>query len=141
MITDFYTVEDGKAVHYIRSGECNQCGECCGIKYQITYSINTSFGDTSADAEEDFREDDWSSWEGFTLFWAQGLWWYFKVTNVVPRETPSPCPYQDPETKLCKLWNDVDRFPAICRYWPFRESDLDQFPSCGFKFTRVVEEG
>jgi len=141
MPTDFYTIEGGKAVHYRRTGECNRCGECCGIKHTITYEINASFGASSVDddPERDWKEDDWSSWEGYTLIWAQRLWWYFKVTCVTEKEDPTPCKAQDQETKLCTVWNDIDEFPAICRYWPFRKSDLEKFPNCGYKFEEVAD--
>jgi len=138
MPVDFYTVESGKLVHYIRTGHCNRCGECCGIKNTIIYSINTNFGDTSVDdaQDRDLPSEDWSEWEGYSIFRAQGLWWYFKVTDVVENETPQLCSMQDPETKLCSLWDNPDDFPAICRYWPFKQSDLDPFPNCGFEFIK-----
>ncbi len=141
MPIDFYTVENGKLIHYIRTGDCNRCGECCGIKNTITYSINTSFRDTSVDnaADRDLSSEDWSEWEGFSIFLAQGLWWYFKVIDVVENETPHLCASQDGETKLCKHWNEPEEFPAICRYWPFKQSDLEPFPNCGFEFIRQDE--
>lgn len=139
MPVDFYTVENGELVHYIRTGDCNRCGECCGIKNTIAYSINTSFGETSVDDDQDrdVQSEDWSEWEGYTIFWAQRLWWYFKITKVV--DTPNQCGAQEPETKLCQMWDMPDEFPAICRYWPFRQSDLAQFQNCGFEFTRQDE--
>ena len=141
---DFYTIENGKAVHYERTGECNKCGECCGIKNTITYNLEVRFGKAEAadptTLVTDWKEDDWSSWEGYTLLWAQGLWWYFKVLGVSQKEDPKSCGEQDPATMLCNCWNVVDEFPAICRYWPFRQSDLDEFPNCVFKFKEVTNE-
>lgn len=137
---DFYTIENGKAVHYVRTGECNRCGDCCGIKNTITYNVEVHFGESAPDETKDWKEEDWSAWEGYTLFYAQKLWWYFKVTEVSQKEDPQPCGQQDQDTQLCEQWDDVDKFPAICRYWPFRQSDLEQFPNCGYTFTKEKKD-
>lgn len=137
---DFYTIENGKAVHYERTGECNKCGECCGIKNTISYNVEVRFGRSEEDKTEDWKEDDWSAWEGYTLLWAQGLWWYFKVESVYQKEEPQPCGSQDSDTMLCNCWDDVDEFSAICRYWPFRQSDLDEFSNCGYTFKEIIDE-
>ncbi len=142
MPVDFHTVENGKLVHYIRTGDCNRCGECCGIKNTITYQIEVNFGQsgTTAPITEDGKDDDWSELEGYTLFWTQHLWWYFKVVDVTVEDDQLPCSEQDQDTKLCNCWNSLDEFPAICRYWPFRKSDLEPFPNCGFEFIRQDED-
>jgi hypothetical protein len=66
------------------------------------------------------------------MFFAQGLWWYFKVASD---DEPSPCTQLD-ENNKCRVWMDIDKFPAICRYWPFHPSNLEKFPQCGFSFER-----
>jgi Fe-S-cluster containining protein len=134
VISDFYTVEQGHPVHYVRSGECNRCGACCGARSTIRYTVEVQVGsDEDAESGDSWQAADWSAWGGYTLFWAQGLWWYVKVLSV--EDDPNPCRAQDTQTGLCTLWN-TDEFPAICRYWPFRSSDLDSFPQCGFSFER-----
>ena len=129
-----YIVEEGKLVEYERLGECNQCGECCGGKNTITYQVQVQFGHHGTEDTYDPFKEDWSKWEGFTLLWAQNLWWYFKATDY--SNDPDPCEWKDPETKLCLGWKTED-WPAVCRYWPFRPSDLELFPNCGFDFRKL----
>ena len=133
-----YIVEDGKLVEYERLGECNQCGECCGGKNTITYQVQVHYAsDRSGDDTYDPFKEDWTEWDGYTLIWSQGLWWYFKVTDVSD-ENPHACGWQDTETLLCTHWK-MDDWKAICRYWPFRPSDLESFPNCDFSFRRVKD--
>ena len=132
-----YIVEDGKLVEYERLGECNGCGECCGNDHSIIYRVQVHFAhkETEDDNYDPFKKD-WTEWEGYTLIWSQGLWWFFKVIEVgKPNE---PCSCQDPETKLCSIWK-TEEWPAICRYWPFRPSDMEPFPNCSFSFRRVKD--
>ena len=133
-----YIVEDGKLVEYERLGKCNLCGECCGGKNTITYNVEVRFAHKEVkDETYDPSKEDWTGWEGYTLIWSQGLWWYFKVVDVT-EDAPHQCERQDAETKWCSLWKSDD-WPAVCRYWPFRPSDLEQFPNCGFSFRRIDE--
>ena len=141
-MTKLSIVEDGKLVEYERTGRCNGCGECCGEKNTITYTVSVASGRLSLrpDKYEKYGSPEgWEEWEGYSIFWSQGLWWYFKVTDVKDREVPAPCSQQDPDTKLCSLWK-LDDWPAICRYWPFKSSDLEPFPKCGFSFQKVSKE-
>jgi len=133
---ELYIVEDGKLVEYERSGRCNGCGECCGVKNTITYQVQVAF-DSKGEERVGEPWEDWSAWEGYTILWAQGLWWYFKVTKV--EDIPSPCRKQDQETGRCSIWK-TDEWPAICRYWPFKPSDLEPFPECGFSFKRDSQQ-
>jgi len=126
---DFYTIEDGKPVHYRRAGECHRCGKCCCEHHTIRYKQTLTLGSEFPELE------DWAEWEGYTLFFAQGIWWWFLVYEVT--DEPSPCFFHDKDGRGCKIWNDPENFPMICRYWPFRTVDLEQFPECGFSFERA----
>ena len=132
-----YIVENGKLVRYERTGKCNMCGDCCGAKNTITYQIKSNFGNNTIEGKvKEVSEDDWSEYEGYTVFWAQRLWWYFRILKITDPPTSGRCSEQDPETFQCKVWKDFDEFPVICRYWPFNPKDLEQFPNCSFKFIK-----
>lgn len=86
--------------------------------------------------DEDDDDFDWSCREGWSMFIAQGIWWYFKVTAI--EDEKFRCEALD-ERDQCKLW-DTDRFKPICRYWPFHPSNLEKFPQCGFSFERQEDD-
>jgi hypothetical protein len=133
MLKYVWIIEDGVPTLYERKGECNRCGECCcnhTIKYQIY---------TGADRSDEEKEaGDWSEWEGWTAFLAQGMWWYIKVTDIDDDEKDTPCPLYSPE-EGCTVWQDSIYFKPICRYWPFHPKDLEHYPNCGFILERVKE--
>ena len=139
MINPFYVVKDGKYIKYNRIGECNKCGDCCGTKNTITYALTTTLG-RAISAPAEMTAAEMLPWEGYTTFQAQGIWWWFKVLKTELQIEEEACNAQDKETMLCKGWKDVIEFPAICSYWPFKTSDLELFPRCGFSFIKVIEE-
>ena len=129
---DFWAVENGELVLYKRFGECKQCGACCHEKtivYEMCVGINSGKRD-----DEDKSEYDWSNDEGWSMFLAQGIWWYFKIPDV--KDKPQRCPNLTPDNK-CNEWMSDD-FRPICRYWPFHPSNIEKF-DCGFKFERIEE--
>lgn len=128
----FWTVEGGNLVLYKRSGECNKCGQCCCTR-TINYSMEVGFQSGKRE-DEGIDSFDWSCREGWSMFLAQGIWWYFKINEVTDR--PVPCLKLNDRNE-CEIWHDIDEFPPICRYWPFHPSDLKQFPDCSFRFERV----
>lgn len=132
MIENFWTVENGSLVLYKRTGECKGCGQCC-CTHEIIYCLEVGF---KSGRREDAGDEkfDWTSREGWSMFLAQGVWWYIKIVSVEDR--PSPCSRLTDDMK-CKDWQDFDEFPVICRYWPFHPSNLEKFPGCGFSFERV----
>ncbi len=133
MIVDFWTVEDGELVLYKRKGACNQCAACC-CTHHITFQIEV--GGNSGNRDDAGKDDyDWSEREGWSMFLAQGIWWYFKIMSVTTPHTP--CGGLTPDKK-CAEWK-TDDFRPICRYWPFHPSNLKEFPKCGFGFERQEE--
>jgi hypothetical protein len=130
-------VENGEFVRYKRSGECNRCGECC-CRHQITYKMTISHATSSSFVESDSDETslDLSDFEGWSVFYSQGVWWWFKVTDI--KDDPEHfCEKYDRESGLCTIWKDDMEFKPICRYWPFHPDDVKRFPNCGFKFERM----
>ena len=127
----FWGVVDGKLVCYKRSGECNQCGDCCkaGITYQSEIG---SAVEQHADTEKSVEDGDWTKREGWAIFKAQGIWWYFKVE--LPSETPegghTACGSLTEEAgpsggtikATCERWKD-ETFRPICR---LVSSDISQ---------------
>ena len=130
----FWTVENGKLVHYERTGECNGCGQCC-CTHTIKYQMEAGFCSGKHD-DKDEDDQDWSEREGWSMFHAQGIWWYFKITAI--EDTPSHCPSLTDDNR-CSEWQNMDTFRPICRYWPFHPICLEKFPGCGFRFERVSE--
>ena len=122
---EFYIIESGKLVKYLRDGSCNQCGECC--KRIIDYELVTFVCD-DCKSLSDFEV---SLPEGFSIFQAQGVWWILR-TEVT--EKTWTCP--NFESGLCEIWDGWD-FPVVCRYWPVHPRDLVNFPKCGFWFERI----
>lgn len=136
MLRWIWVIENGVPALYERKGKCNRCGECCHchtIRYQVkTVQVTTD----DKDAEEPGPED-WAEWEGWSVFLAQGLWWYFKVKVVDLNEERYCCPEYIEEIKHCNLWQDDVRFKAICRYWPFHPDVLQHYPNCGWTLERA----
>lgn len=130
----FWTVENGKLVLYERTGQCNKCGACCCTR-TITYQMEVGFasGKREDDGERDY---DWSSREGWSMFVAQGIWWYFKVTSI-EEKSPGDTVCDRLVDGLCNVWRGDD-FRPICRYWPFHPSNVKAFPECGFRFKKVA---
>lgn len=127
-IVDLFIVEDGKLVEYERLGECNQCGECC-CRNKISAGIQVTLAGTAGNDKE---IGDLSDWEGFSVFYAQGLWWWIETkTTDQKREKACEC-FIDGK---CADWKGDD-WPAICRYWPVRPQDIVSFPECGFEFRK-----
>lgn len=139
MITDFWSVEDGELVLYKRAGSCNKCGACCD-KAGITFHMEVRFCSKEKHEEGDPGTEtiSWEAREGWSIFKAQGIWWYFKVTYAPEDAEPSEETCGDYIDGLCASWED-EQWRPICRYWPFHPSDLERFPTCGFKFERIKE--
>lgn len=148
MITDFWGVRDGKLVQYKRSGECNQCGDCCKAGIYYTSKIGSAV-EQHAEQDTKSKEDaDWKGYEGWAVFAAQGIWWYFDVKR--PEKAPEgghkgcgslteekgPCGRTVKAT--CERWMD-ETFRPICRYWPMLPEHVEWFPFCSFTFERVKE--
>ena len=76
---------------------------------------------------------DWSGREGWSMFIAQGTWWYFGRFDITLGRTVCPGLVGD---NVCSEWQ-TDEFRPICRYWPFHPSNLEYFPKCGFSFEKV----
>ena len=134
---DFWTVEDGELARYIRHGECNQCGACC-CTHTITLQmeVGAQNGKRDDESDDEKKEHDWSEREGWSMFLAQGIWWYFKITAIEPKE--NFCPALTPD-RQCSEWQ-TDDFRPICRYWPFHPDNLAKFPTCGFSFERITND-
>jgi Fe-S-cluster containining protein len=121
----FWIVENGKLVEYERLGECNRCGKCCNTKC-ISFTLG-AYSEGPSDKAEDY---DWSDYEGYSIFRAQGLTWYMTVTT---KEEAGIC--SDLDDNVCTLWMQDD-FPVVCRYWPVHPDNLEHFPNCRFSFER-----
>ena len=156
----FWVVENGKLVAYTRFGECKQCGECCR-GWVITYTCSISFANSGdvvrlwnyKDEEDPLSSEYWVNYEDFSIFYAQGMWWYFKIFSIEKAEdssekageasedgmTTGRCPNQ--RGNLCDEWEDAAEFRPICRYWPMHPKCLEPFPNCGFEFERFHERG
>lgn len=134
--TVFWIVEDGVLVEYRRSGECKRCGQCCcGVT--INYTEGMQFV-SSEKGEEKQQDLEWSEYEGYSVFRAQGLWWYFR-TNSIEENAEDRCEALSAEGQ-CEDWGDPERFKPICRYWPYHPKDLEHFPDCGFSFEKVESQ-
>lgn len=132
--TIFWAVEGGKLVRYARSGACNLCNKCCK-GYRIIYKLEVSL---TQDQSDKGGTEDWASWEGWSIFYAQGTWWYIEVTVGDDPEAFEGCDALT-EEGLCSKWQDLKGFKPICRYWPFHPKDLEKFPECGFSFRRLYD--
>lgn len=133
---DIWIVENGELERYKRFGECNGCTACCRDK-RITYQLSVTTRSSNDDGDQT-QVIDWSNHEGWAAIKKMGLWWWIKTTKVEDRDTGDACATLDKNGK-CKKWQDVDEWPALCRWWPVHPDDLAQFPQCGFEFERVVE--
>lgn len=141
----FWGVVDGKLICYKRTGECNQCGDCCkaGIFYQC--EVGNAVEQHTEQERLTIQNSDWTKREGWAIFSAQGIWWYFKVGRN-PKSVPEGSPADtEPdyaacgsltEEMTCGNWMEED-FRPICRYWPFLPEHILWVPECGFRFEEV----
>jgi len=128
---DLWIIEGGDFVPYTRHGQCHQCGQCC-CTHTIEYRMSVSFSNDSEPGDD--VAEDWSDWEGWSVLYAQGVYFWFKVTDI--EDEPNPCPAYDAETHQCTIWQDPEKFRPVCRYWPFNPEDIVKFEGCGFSFER-----
>ena len=123
-------VEEDKLVEYERFGECLQCGECCRKKITFKWEVRKP---TMTDVSEE--EDDWSAWEGASVIYAWGIYWYILVTSIEdpePDDERNPC--QRCKDNLCDIHEDQFQIPPLCPLWPVHPKDL--LPGCGYRFER-----
>jgi len=126
---NLYIVEDGKLVPYERLGECKQCGECCRKKITFQWYVAKPQED---DADP---EGDWLYWEGYSLIFARGAYWYIKVTGVKdPKADDERVPCWSLDGSLCSIHGDQFKMPPLCPLWPVHPKDL--LPGCGYSFVR-----
>ncbi len=133
----FWTVKDGELIKLERSGKCNQCGKCCR-NYRIQFRMEVGGLVHEHGEGEDKQEEDWATREGWSMFVAQGTWWYFGEFLIAPEVFEG---YHCPALKnddVCSEWQK-EGFRPICRYWPFHPDNLELFPNCGFSFERIPE--
>lgn len=135
MIKDFWIIENGTPIQYVRCGTCNMCGACC-CKYDISCKFTSALAtdDKIRNAEKDAGNGDWSEWEGWSAHSQYGLWWWWKL-SVEDRRGKLCGSFIDGK---CAKWGAED-FRAICRDWPVHPDNLKSFPDCGFKFERMME--
>ena len=122
-----WIVENGELVKWERTGECNGCGECCR-GHEISFQWDGVRADQDSEGVVDY-----SSFEGWSSFKSHGLWWWFRVTSVVDKETQCGCLVNG----KCEVWKDEVEFPPLCRYFPVHPDNLEHFPKCGFSFRRL----
>lgn len=139
---EFYIVEDGKLVKYRRTGKCLQCGECCRKTISFQWTIAKASEADGRIVDDDGEpvpaledEGHWTGWDGYSVIWALGVYWYFKVTEVT-EVVPTCEKFVD---GLCTAHEDIFERPAICPFWPVHPKDLEHFPKCGYSFERVEE--
>lgn len=127
---NLYIVENGHLVRYRRTGECRRCGECCRryIKFQFSVTM-------PAEQDESVAEDDWTRWEGFSIFLAFGAWWYAHVGEIGAEQL---CPNLGSDNR-CQIWDDRQERGPLCWHWPVHPDNLQPFPNCGYRFEREVQ--
>lgn len=122
-------VEEGKLVEYERFGECLQCGECCRKKITFEWDV------AKPRSDDDEGPSDWSKYEGWSLIYAHGIYWYILVASI---EDPEPDDERNPcnelEGNLCSVHGDQFKIPPLCSLWPVHPKDL--LPGCGFRIER-----
>ena len=137
MITDFWIVESGKLVLYKRSGKCVRCGECCKsnlvCRMQVGFVSQSNSGAAVKVEAKAPTAGDWAEREGWSIFLAQGIWWYSKVRRE--EDEGKACAKLDASLNRCTIWKR-EQFRPICRYWPSHPEQLAWFPRCGFEFRR-----
>lgn len=128
--TTFWIIEDGVLVCYTREGECLRCGECCRGRRIVYRRFVSPIG------EDDGQDEDtiWPEYEGWSVFYAQGTWWYYCTREITP-EDGKQCEVLGSDN-TCLKWEDPKDFKPICRYWPYHPKDLEEFPDCGFSFRK-----
>jgi len=125
-----HIVEDGKLVAYERLGNCKKCGKCCRKKITFTWEILKA---DEAITREDSEKADWSHWEGYSVIYARGVYWYFKVTSIKdPKPDDERIPCRRLEGNLCSIHEDQHQLPPLCPLWPVHPKDL--LPGCGYSF-------
>ena len=126
-----HIVENGKLVSYRRLGECKQCGNCCRKKITFLWGIQKPGSEKG--------EGTWDKWEGASVIYARGIYWYILVTDV---EDPEPGDERHPcrslKGNLCSIHGDQFKIPPLCPLWPIHPKDL--LEGCGYSFEKEKVE-
>lgn len=125
-------VEDGKLVPYKRLGKCKRCGACCRKKITFKWCVLKP-GKPGVDT----TPEDWHDWEGFSVIYAHGIYWYILVTKVEdaePGDKYNPC--RSLKDNLCLIHDNQFKLPPLCPLWPVHPKDL--LPGCGYRFEKEV---
>ena len=112
---------------YQRSGECNQCGECCkaGVEFIVTS-----------------WPDDFDSKSGGTTTTGKGMWFSFgdgddrrfwQVRKVAPRTIKCG---SLADNGICAWHSEKER---KCSDWPMHPSLVEPFKDCSYTFEKTVE--
>lgn len=133
---NFYVVEDGELVSYLRTGACTRCGDCCQKKITFEWQVWRSEQEGMKDGGDEEGGEPWSSYEGYSVILRHGVWWAFLITGI---EGVYVCPHWGGGGG-CTIWEDQVKRPVLCPFWPVHPKDLEKFPRCGYTFTKLEEK-
>jgi Fe-S-cluster containining protein len=135
---------------WVRTGACRRCGACCERTERPHYLMGLLDEDvpeggpdeaaTGAEEEREPADESVGPVAGPTEQapvgpvsaerW-NGRWTFWQATPPMP----GACPMWRGEG-VCAVYGQDD-FPHVCRKWPMFPGEMDDYPTCGYRFRRV----
>ena len=113
------------ATEYERTGECNQCGDCCKrrVNTRMVDGDKMNHGGRTTDGDGRWSEIDDGKKEEFIKFYME------------PGDTHETCVALDPYNRCIE--QEFGKKPWVCAIWPTAPSDIEQFPRCSYEFVEI----
>ena len=115
------------ATEYERTGECNQCGDCCKNKKVINFDMidgdKRSHGGDTTNGEGRWSEIDNGKQREFIRFY------------MGPDKQLLPCTALGPDNRCIE--QELGTKPWVCAVWPTVPSDIEPFENCSYQFVEI----
>lgn len=122
--------DNGVAIEYARTGECNGCGACCQTR--IRFDFLTPKGETpdpNSGSETTDRKGVWAEHDDGEARR------YFRFHEIPRSAEYHLCPVFATQAKRCMAY---ERRGLICSGFPFIPENVERFAECSYQFTEFT---
>lgn len=111
----------GVVKRYIRSGKCNNCGDCCTA--YIRLAVRGRWDNDGKNGGEYTSQK--SIWHEINT---PDRRTFYRIKKIIPNEKACG------SLENCKCISNGSK-PKICSFWPLSPIYANLFPNCGYEFT------